>query len=78
MAKDRTRLARIVRGFRGQTIGVLGDFMLDELLRGEATRISPEAPVPVVMIENPEAAEGFPGGAGKALSSVRAELQERQ
>ena len=39
MAKSVTSLTRIVRQFRRRTIGVLGDFMLDELLRGEATRI---------------------------------------
>jgi len=72
MPKNRTRLARIVRGFRGRTIGVLGDFMLDELLRGEATRISPEAPVPVVVIGDPKAAEGFPGGAGNVAANIAA------
>ena len=72
MAKDRTRLTHIVHGFRGQTIGVLGDFMLDELLRGEATRISPEAPVPVVMIGDPDVAEGFPGGAGNVAANIAA------
>jgi rfaE bifunctional protein kinase chain/domain len=72
MPKNRTRLARIVHGFRGRTIGVLGDFMLDELLRGEATRISPEAPVPVVVIGDPKAAEGFPGGAGNVAANIAA------
>ena len=72
MPKERTRLATLVRGFRGRTIGVLGDFMLDELLRGEATRISPEAPVPVVVIDDPTAAEGFPGGAGNVAANIAA------
>jgi D-beta-D-heptose 7-phosphate kinase/D-beta-D-heptose 1-phosphate adenosyltransferase len=70
MTKTQTRLARIVRNFRGRTIGVLGDFMLDELLRGEATRISPEAPVPVVLMGDHEALEGFPGGAGNVASNI--------
>jgi rfaE bifunctional protein kinase chain/domain len=72
MPKDRTRLAHLVRGFRGRTIGVLGDFMLDELLHGEATRISPEAPVPVVMLRDPNAAEGYPGGAGNVAANIAA------
>lgn len=73
MATKQARLARIVRSFRGKTIGVLGDYMLDELLRGEATRISPEAPVPVVLIRDRDAAEGFfPGGAGNVAANVAA------
>jgi len=71
MGTEQARLARIVRGFRGKTIGVLGDYMLDELLRGEATRISPEAPVPVVQITNPDRAEEyFPGGAGNVAANI--------
>ncbi len=66
------RLAQIVRRFRGRTIGVLGDFMLDELLRGEATRISPEAPVPVVLIKHADSAEGFAGGAGNVAANIAA------
>jgi rfaE bifunctional protein kinase chain/domain len=69
----RERAAKIVRGFRGCTVGVLGDYMLDELLRGEATRISPEAPVPVVLITNPSSAQGFfPGGAGNVAANTAA------
>jgi D-beta-D-heptose 7-phosphate kinase/D-beta-D-heptose 1-phosphate adenosyltransferase len=73
MEKTQARLARIIRSFQGRTIGVLGDFMLDELLRGEATRISPEAPVPIVLIGNPHAAEGYyPGGAGNVAANIAA------
>ncbi|MBI4165007.1 MAG: bifunctional hydroxymethylpyrimidine kinase/phosphomethylpyrimidine kinase [Acidobacteria bacterium] len=73
MSKGSETLSRIVRRFRASTVGVLGDFMIDELLRGEATRISPEAPVPVVLITNPGVAEGFfPGGAGNVAANVAA------
>ncbi len=71
MALSSSRLTRLVKGFRGRTIGVMGDFMVDELLRGEATRISPEAPVPVVLMRDPAAAEGFPGGAGNVAANIR-------
>ena len=46
--------------------------MLDELLRGEATRISPEAPVPVVLMNSPDAIEGYPGGAGNVAANLAA------
>lgn len=72
MPIDRARLARLIRSFRKRTIAVLGDFMFDELLRGEATRISPEAPVPVVLIGNPRAGEGYPGGAGNVAANITA------
>ncbi|MGE5325843.1 MAG: bifunctional heptose 7-phosphate kinase/heptose 1-phosphate adenyltransferase [Deltaproteobacteria bacterium] len=66
------RLARIVPRMRGHAIGVLGDYMFDEFLRGEATRISPEAPVPVVLIKDEKAREGFAGGAGNVAVNIRA------
>jgi D-beta-D-heptose 7-phosphate kinase/D-beta-D-heptose 1-phosphate adenosyltransferase len=51
---------------------VLGDFMLDEVLRGEATRISPEAPVPVVRMDGSHVAQTFLGGAGNVVANLRA------
>ena len=72
MEKAQAKLSRLIRSFRGRTIGVLGDFMLDELLRGEATRISPEAPVPVVLIRNSHAVEGYAGGAGNVAANIAA------
>jgi D-beta-D-heptose 7-phosphate kinase/D-beta-D-heptose 1-phosphate adenosyltransferase len=72
MQKAQAKLFRIIRSFRGRTIGVLGDFMVDELLRGVATRISPEAPVPVVLINDPQAVEGYAGGAGNVAANIAA------
>jgi len=46
--------------------------MYDELLRGDATRISPEAPVPVVLMGHPHAGQGFPGGAGNVAANIAA------
>jgi D-beta-D-heptose 7-phosphate kinase/D-beta-D-heptose 1-phosphate adenosyltransferase len=40
-----------VRAFRNRRVAVVGDVMLDAFLWGDATRISPEAPVPVVLLE---------------------------
>ncbi|HEY6290249.1 MAG TPA: PfkB family carbohydrate kinase [Terriglobia bacterium] len=70
---SRSRLAKIAREFPGLRIGVFGDLMLDELLRGEATRISPEAPVPVVLMRDLRTDESlFPGGAGNVAANVTA------
>jgi len=72
LAQATPDLERIVRRFRGRTIGVFGDLMLDELWRGEATRISPEAPVPVVLMRSSEPVDGFPGGSGNVAANLAA------
>jgi len=53
---------------KGQRVLVLGDVMLDEFLWGRVSRISPEAPVPVVQVTS----QSFHlGGAGNVAASVR-------
>lgn len=47
---------------------VVGDFMLDELLTGDATRLSPDAPVPVLKVNDQRSSPG--GGANLALNLV--------
>src|SRR5881227_3058737 len=44
------RAAALVARVRDRRIVVYGDVMLDEFVWGDVTRISPEAPVPVVDI----------------------------
>ena len=44
----KTRASEILQGLRNRYVVVLGDVMLDEFVWGDVTRISPEAPVPVV------------------------------
>lgn len=46
---------------------VCGDVMQDEYLRGSATRLSPEAPVPVVSVAHTETR---PGGAGNVAANI--------
>ena len=63
------RLKRLLPRLKGQRIGVLGDVMLDRYLWGEATRLSPEAAVPVVdFVEVKET----PGGAGNVAANLAA------
>ncbi|MGA2214130.1 MAG: carbohydrate kinase, partial [Bryobacteraceae bacterium] len=49
-----------IAGFAGKRILVIGDLMLDEFIWGRVSRISPEAPVPVV---NVTGESYYPGGA---------------
>lgn len=53
--------------FETANILVLGDLMLDRYWHGDATRISPEAPVPVVLVGG---AEERPGGAGNVALNI--------
>ncbi len=56
----------ILSSFNGITVLVLGDVMIDRYLYGGSSRMSPEAPVPVVNIENKE--ERLGGAANVALN----------
>ena len=55
--------------FQQAKLLVIGDVMLDRYLHGAASRISPEAPVPVVQVGNQE---DRPGGAGNVALNIAA------
>ena len=55
--------------FQTARVLVVGDVMLDRYYHGSATRISPEAPVPVVRVNNQE---DRPGGAGNVALNIAA------
>lgn len=63
---DQKRLELIKNNFENKKVLIIGDLMLDEYLIGEVRRISPEAPVPVVEIE--EQKVRFGGAANVALN----------
>jgi rfaE bifunctional protein kinase chain/domain len=46
------RIQEVFASFQHKTVMVIGDVMLDQYFWGKVTRISPEAPVPVVEIES--------------------------
>lgn len=64
---DFQRLLEIVGAFRKQTICVLGDFVLDEFVSGEISRVSREAPV---LILRHRRTETYPGGAANAVANL--------
>ena len=63
------RLKRLLPEFKGQRIGVLGDLMLDRYLWGDAAKLSPEVPVPVVTFEKET---DVLGGAGNVAANLAA------
>ena len=58
----------LLTAFAAQRILVVGDLMLDEFIWGKVSRISPEAPVPVV---NVTGESYYPGGAANVARNVR-------
>lgn len=60
-------LNEILTSFSRKKILVIGDIMLDRFVYGEATRISPESPVPVLSLTRENK---MLGGAGNTLSSL--------
>ena len=62
-------LAAAVRRLAHTNVLVIGDVMLDRYTYGEVTRISQEAPVPVLAIEREVA---LPGGAGNVVRNLTA------
>lgn len=58
-----------IPNFQSTHVLVVGDVMLDRYWHGSTSRISPEAPVPVVRVEE---AEERPGGAGNVALNIAA------
>jgi D-glycero-beta-D-manno-heptose-7-phosphate kinase len=69
MAKETVaKLSKIISNFRNAKVLVVGDLILDEFIWGDVSRISPEAPVPVVWVKK----ESFmPGGACNVANNLR-------
>lgn len=62
-------LPEIVKKFKETNILVIGDVMMDEYVWGKVSRISPEAPVPIVSVSS----QSFvPGGAANVANNIRA------
>jgi rfaE bifunctional protein kinase chain/domain len=62
------RLDEIVKNFKDKKVAVIGDIMLDRYFWGKVTRVSPEAPVPVVDLKD----ESYHlGGAANVSANLR-------
>jgi D-beta-D-heptose 7-phosphate kinase/D-beta-D-heptose 1-phosphate adenosyltransferase len=65
---------QIIQTATGRRVTVLGDLMLDEWIMGDALRISPEAPVPVVQFSRRWTAPGGAANVGMNLKNLGAEV----
>ncbi len=66
---DHGALIEAVGRLARTSVTVIGDAMLDRYVYGTATRISPEAPIPVVAVDRELA---MPGGAGNVVRNLTA------
>jgi len=61
------RIQHLLQQARKQRLLVIGDVMLDEFVWGKVSRISPEAPVPVVEVQSESS---YPGGAANVARNL--------
>jgi len=64
---DLSRLLDLIATFPRQTIALLGDFVLDQFVSGEISRVSREAPV---LILRHRVTRALPGGGANALNNL--------
>ena len=57
----------IIKSFKNKKVAVIGDSMLDSWIWGKVSRISPEAPVPVVDVDH---LSYTPGGAANVVNNI--------
>jgi D-beta-D-heptose 7-phosphate kinase/D-beta-D-heptose 1-phosphate adenosyltransferase len=69
LAEATTDLGVYVKRFNKASVLVVGDVMLDRYVYGEVTRVSPEAPVPILTVTREVA---MPGGAGNVVRNLLA------
>jgi len=69
------RLKRLLPRLRNKHIGVLGDLMLDRYLWGNASRLSPEAAVPVVDFVSQSECLGGAGNVAANLAALGAHVE---
>lgn len=72
---SRPRLTELLQRGAKQRVAVIGDAMLDVYLRGEVSRISPEAPVPVVRVTERKLALGGAANVAQNVLAIGAECE---
>ncbi len=70
-----TRLIEFIENLTPSRVVLVGDLMLDRYLYGNAERLSPEAPVPVLHYQREELRLGGAGGVAADLAALGAEVR---
>lgn len=69
-----SELLRRLHEYRQFTAMVVGDFMLDQHVHGAAERLSPDAPVPVLLASRFEDSPGGSSNVARCLEALKAEV----
>jgi D-beta-D-heptose 7-phosphate kinase/D-beta-D-heptose 1-phosphate adenosyltransferase len=72
--REWTKLAYLVEKLHRARVLVIGDVMLDQFVYGQVSRISPEAPVPVLTYNETKATLGGAGNVVRNLSALGANV----
>ena len=72
---DKHRFNEISSSFSQKSILVIGDVMLDKFMWGKASRISPEAPVPIISIDKISHSPGGAANVALNLSKLSANVK---
>lgn len=67
---SKNRIEQIFEAFKNKRIAVIGDLMLDVYIWGKVARISPEAPVPVVEVQEESYRFGGAANVGMNIKSL--------
>ena len=67
---DRAALAVTVDSLKDRKVLLVGDVMLDEYLEGDADRISPEAPIPIVKVAESRLLLGGAGNVARNIATL--------
>src|ERR1700680_623393 len=59
-------------GISGRTVLCVGDLLLDEFRSGEVSRVSPDAPAPVIAVQRSETNTGGAGNVARNIASLGA------
>ena len=73
MDADYKKMVPLIHKFKKKRVLVLGDIMLDKYIWGDVSRISPEAPVPVVEVKADSSSLGGAGNVAQNLSGLGVE-----
>ena len=68
-------MKKVLERIKGLNILVFGDVMLDRYVNGEVSRISPEAPVPVLRVEDEKSVAGGAANVALNLASLGATVE---
>lgn len=72
---DLSHLAQLVEQLPNAKVLCIGDVMLDRFVYGSVTRISPEAPIPIIRVERESAMLGGAGNVARNATALGASVR---